>query len=129
MIAIRPAVESDRNHILATWLRTGVGGSGVPSVIWYREHERLLREVVLPRAAVRVAALEAEPAVIAGWVADEPGVLHYVHVKPRFRGNGIARMLVGRVIDAREYSHRPPEWFSVPGGWTFNPYRLWSPKQ
>lgn len=100
MIAIRPANSSDRNFILATWLRGAYYGNeffgNIDKAYFFETYGRAI-ELILDKTNVKasVACLLAEPDVILGYCIHEaPGALHWVYVKEPWRKQGIANMLL-----------------------------------
>lgn len=101
---IRPASRPDVSFICSSWLksfRDSAFAAGCPNSLYYYSHHKLL-EVILPRAVVAVATDPSDPDLIVGWACAEgqPGalILHYVYVKHRFRGFGVARRLVEALL-------------------------------
>lgn len=127
--AIRPvnlADESERNLVLKLWLVDGVDSAYADAVThraWYSDHERMLRERVLPSSTVECVVLRDEPSAILAWCCYSGDVLHFVHVKRRWRRVGLARMLLARHAFA-VYTHRTRmcSALPIPGAWQFNPY-------
>jgi len=66
-ILLRPGEPGDTNLILHNWLREGYKSTFARTFgheVWNREHERFLRENVLPRSAITVAADATMPDVV-----------------------------------------------------------------
>jgi GNAT superfamily N-acetyltransferase len=127
----------ERNHVLASWLRTMAGHKGVDEAYWvqatgreafFRGHELLLRERLIPATSFLVASLPEDESAIVGWVCYQPGVLHYVFVKPKWRKLGIAKRLIEAAFpnysQALTYTHRSQmaSSLSLPVQWKFDPY-------
>lgn len=103
LIGIRAANASDRNFILATFLRGLYYGDS-----WFREipkdifmahyHQVVERILSSPGVIVQVACLKADPEVILGYSVLGPNTtgitLHFIFVKSAWRGIGVARSLV-----------------------------------
>ena len=71
----RPHVESERNLVLSTWLRSESGSERgkLLGPAYYSTCEPWLRETVIPRSRIYVAALPADDDAIVGWLATERG--------------------------------------------------------
>ena len=98
-ILIRDAKPSDHALILHSWLKTGVDSQYARAIgtrVWFAMHERLIREVVIPRATLRVACLPEDPDVILAWCCYEGAALHYVYCKGRWQKLGIVRELLAQ---------------------------------
>lgn len=98
-----------RSLIFATWLKSYQNSSlfakGVPRETFFAQHHKVI-ERILERAEVRLAVLPDDPSVVFGWAVTEPGLVHYVYVKPDFRKYGIARALLAHVAgEPWRYSH------------------------
>lgn len=99
LISVRPGNSTDLPFIMSTWLNGTYYGNdwikeiekGIFMSTYHDLLERLLyRETVL----VTVACLKEASDVILGYCVTEGPVLHYVFIKPVWRGIGLARDLV-----------------------------------
>lgn len=74
-------------------------------MLYYAEHGRAIEAAFArPGVTTRVACVTGEPAAILGYAVLEqperdPPRLHWVHVRPRCGGQGIARALLQPIID------------------------------
>lgn len=98
-----------RSLIFATWLKSYQNSSlfakGIPREVFFAAHHKVI-ERILERAEVRLAVLPDDPSVVFGWSVTEPGLVHYVYVKPDFRKYGIAKSLLAHVAgEPWSYSH------------------------
>jgi len=118
-VVLRGGVATDHAHVRASWCETCdlEGGSKA------REREVLRR---IARGTIIVAAYDADPDVILGWICvrggtrDGEAIVDYVHVKPIYRGHGIARLLVqlaGATVIATARTER-----ALPDGWRHDPW-------
>lgn len=128
--ALRDATADDMPFVLSSWLKSAADDSGgVASAftrrVFYAEHERLIRESVLPRSAVRVAASPDSPDVIRGWTCSEATehgtLLHYVYVRFDWRKLGVARFLVDALGPIALQTHKISR---VENPYPYNPYPL-----
>jgi len=115
---MNPAVEGEESFILATWLRElrDADPSGLPDQLWFDAHRAHIKTVLAdPKSVVLVAAAADDPAQILGYVAAYPGShLEWVHVKKRYRGEGLA----GRLLRAAKVPSPTPSRFSTPSART-----------
>jgi hypothetical protein len=97
-VGLRPALGSDLAFIYRRWLQDlrHTDNSPLSDDIWfpaYREHINR----VLANEAVTVLVVHPADATneILGFVVAEPGVLHWVYIKPRYREKyGLCRRLL-----------------------------------
>lgn len=110
---MNPAVEGEEEFILATWLRElrDADPSGLPDDHWFAAHRAHIKTVLAdPKSVVLVAAAADDPAQILGYVAAYPGShLEWVHVKKRYRGEGLA----GRLLRSAGVGSPTPARFST----------------
>lgn len=113
LIGVRPYGDSDKNFVLATWLRGLYYGdsffSNIPKTIFMENYHAIL-EVFLQRHSnsIQVACLKEDPEVILGYsivrhlkVGEaDISVLDWIFVKTAWRGIGISQMLVPNKINA-----------------------------
>lgn len=127
---LRPATADDTPFVLSSWLQSAASDAGGMAALFgrktfYAEHERLIRESVLPRSRVRVASSPDAPDAIRGWACfeeTEHGThLHYVYVRFDWRYMGIAKCLVDSIGDIALQTHKVPR-AACP--FPFNPYPL-----
>ncbi len=113
LIGVRPFGESDKNFVLATWLRGLYYGdsffSSIPKTIFMENYHAIL-EGFLQRnsGSIQVACLKEDPEVILGYSVvrhlkvgeADISVLDWIFVKTAWRGIGISKMLVPNKINA-----------------------------
>lgn len=125
---LRDGTSEDVPFVLSSWLKSAaddVGGvaAAFTRKVFYAEHERLIRESVLPRSRVRVASSPAEPDAIRGWACfeeTEHGThLHYVYVRFDWRGLGVGKQLVDSIGDIALQTHSTRRAVSP---YPYNPY-------
>jgi hypothetical protein len=99
MYDVRDVVESDRNLILATFLRGLYYGdfffNEIPKDIFMDNYKRVA-EALISKSTVKVACLKDDPNIILGYsiLSNDFSTVHWVYVKSVFRKKGIARSLV-----------------------------------
>lgn len=96
--------------------------------IWYETMKHTL-DAVLPKARV-IVALPGDDAIrrVIGYVVvEKPNIIHYIYVKQKFRGLGVAAQLLEAATAALEassgyYTFRTPasKWLES-RGWKHNP--------
>lgn len=98
---IRDGKESDKNFVLATFLRGLYYGDSwfsiIPKNIFMDHYKRLANALVNhPQIIIKVACLKEDPDVILGYsiLSSDLSTIHWVFVKSAWRNNGIARSLV-----------------------------------
>lgn len=127
----RDMTESDRGWVFDSWMKSYLGSAEMTRIdrdVYWAMYRPIV-ERLLGRSTVRIAYdAELGPDTILGWrcmAADEP-VLHYVHVRGRFRRNGIARWMLDDVRDLPDgiYSHG---WHAparlLGEAWKYEPWR------
>lgn len=101
LVTVRDYIPSDRNFILATWLRGLKYGNewfdAIEAEAYYEYYQKAIDFILTKNTtAVRVACLKEDPEVILGYVVLNSlgNVVHWVFVKKAWRSIGIARNLV-----------------------------------
>lgn len=126
--------ETDRHYVLSSWTKsycakgrdTREHYSG--NWAWFFEDYTPIVQALLQRSCVTIASLQTNADVIAGWMAWEGDVLHYVVTKPNFRRLGVATwMLKGFASQAVSFTHRTSDArrCRLPDGWMYRRYRIW----
>ena len=102
-IAFRPYATTDINFILSNWLHTWANAPanfGVHKHVYYKTAEAHIKDT-LARCGAIVACDPNDPDDLFGFIAaeymDDETVIHWIHVKPSFRGFGIGRALFKKV--------------------------------
>jgi hypothetical protein len=105
--------ERDFAYVKKTWLR-GYASSRIGQALktsyyeaWSRVVDRWLES---PATRVRCAVLRVEPASIVGFAVvtemPERNIAHWVYVKDKWQGNGVARMIIQSFRDITwTYTH------------------------
>jgi len=135
---VRPAGENDLNYVRKTWLRE-YAENAEPSIealggaIPYFVHHARARDAAMQRGAVTIVSRSGIPDGICGFAVTELApveemathILHFVFVKARWRGHGIARLLLAPLLDRHvRFTHRTRslDVARLPRTWSFNPY-------
>lgn len=103
LVAIRVANDSDRNFILATWLRGLYYGDTwfgeIPKNIFMEKYHSILERLLsLDTTITVIACLKDDPEVILGYAVQDLNetTLHYAFVKKAWRNIGIAKDMVSK---------------------------------
>lgn len=129
-VVIRDANTDDINFIYATMLRGLYHGctfySYIDKTAFYSNYGQVIDRLLLkPSISLKVACLADEADVIVGYAISEPGTLHFVYVKSAFRGNGIAKQLLGSsVFSSVTHITKAGDAIRLKKGWTFNPFLI-----
>lgn len=144
--AFRLMAPTDVNLVLSTWLKSYAKSQETRHD--YCDRDRETREVIrdrrgqyfvdyepvvkaiLARSQVICACLPDTPDAVLGWMCIEEGTLHYVAVKSRWRGLGIAGKLLGGLEPMPlGYTHMTDhalEKLRIPDHWHFRPHRRYA---
>ncbi len=98
---IRDMKDTDKNFIMATWLRGLFYGdswfSEIPKDIFMNNYKKIASNMLeSPKVTVKIACLKEDPDVILGYsVASSDGkALVWIFIKTAWRQQGIGRSLV-----------------------------------
>lgn len=136
IIQIRPARFSDRSYCLKTWL-SSYSHSPVARALganYYRAWSGVVEEQYL-KSQVLVACLVDDPDSVVGFIVIGPQggsgerrydyAIHYLAVRERWRNQGIAKLLLGDLIQQIKvaYTHTPPPELKdkIPPTWFYEP--------
>lgn len=130
---IRDMHAGDRNRVISDWQRTCERQAPFSRM---RKHDFMVAmagrvDRLCARGEALVACNSERPDQIYGWAVSEPGdppVVHMAYVKETFRGVGVARVLLERLLPGAErfeFSHWPlePRVLTHFEGARFNPFR------
>jgi GNAT superfamily N-acetyltransferase len=102
-ITYREGKPSDYAHIVITWTQSALGSNfaaGIRKNTFIDHHKKMVQRTVETQQ-ILIACDPTDPDLIIGYVvysgSDARPVVHYVHVKVRFRGFGIGTALLNRV--------------------------------
>lgn len=128
---ILDGLHDARNLIYATWLRSYQSSSlitkNIPRDVFFAHHHRMLDGIFEREPVVKLAVMPELPDVVFGWSVTEPGIVHYVYVKPAFRRHGVAKALLAHVQGPVVYTHHTyilRDLHKHVAGSVFNPYLL-----
>lgn len=125
----RGARPSDWDRIRSDWKRSyrdSMFGRLLTTCGSSALYENLMSQVVeraLVHCDITCLVWQENDDAIAAWAATEgTSIVHYVYTKKDYRRLGLARRLVGHVVDAT-YTHSSVRLRDIrlPGGWTFDP--------
>lgn len=98
---IRDVKESDKNFVLATFLRGLYYGdswfSMIPKPIFMANYKHVAVALVnSPKTVIKIACLKEDPDVILGYsmLSSDYQTIHWVFVKAAWRNKGIAKALL-----------------------------------
>ncbi len=99
LVQVRDGVESDKNFILATFLRGLYYGDSWFSIIpknVFMDNYKVIAEILVQKGNIKVACLPEDPDVIIGYSILSPDFqgIHWVYVKSAWRKKGIAKALL-----------------------------------
>lgn len=130
LITIRDAKSSDKNFILATWLRGLYYGDSwfkdIPKNIFMEYYHRHLEDLILlPGVVIKVACLKEDEDVILGYAVtrfeQNQNILDWIFVKAAWRRIGIGKSLVPK--DLTVVTHLTAVGKSLkPSAVVFNPF-------
>lgn len=98
---IRNSRESDKNFVLATFLRGLYYGdswfSEIPKDIFMNNYKHIAEALInSPKVIIKIACLPDDPDVILGYsvLSSDYQTIHWIYVKQVWRKKGIGRSLV-----------------------------------
>lgn len=103
LVAIRDVTAQDTNFIMSTWLKGLRHGNDwfeiIPSDIYYASYHKVLERILMKsETIISMACLKEDPDTIIGYSVKEGDTLHFVYVRSRWRGKGIAKSLIPESI-------------------------------
>lgn len=126
MINIRAMEQQDRAFVYSTMLKGLFFGCELYSQIepkaFYDNYSKVV-DALLDSSEVRVAVLAETPDVILGYSITNGPILHWVFVKKAWRGQGIAKQLVGTITTVTHLT-KPGQAIKIKKQLTFNPFVL-----
>jgi GNAT superfamily N-acetyltransferase len=131
VFVVRPEASGERGFVLSAWARTSrevyERNEGLN---WRAYQDRMMIEILQrPSTSVRVISVNGDDA-LAGCVvlADGlhgpmPAIVYHLFVRKEARRMGLARLLLGRLIDADGvgFTERTPVGIIPPRRWRFVP--------
>lgn len=125
---LRPGTQQDLAFVVESWLLSFRDKARARTCgdLYMREYKAKIREL-LKRADLLVACDVDDPWFIVGFAVtsvghDETHRVHYVFVRKECRREGIARSLLGDLLDTGgvHYSHVSHQ-VNAPAAWVYNP--------
>jgi ribosomal protein S18 acetylase RimI-like enzyme len=99
-IMLREGIENDLGHIVVTWSKSYASSDFAKPMkfsTYMDNHIDLINET-LDTASIIVACLNDDQNIIIGYVVfelvDDETIVHYIHVKPKFRKYGVASLML-----------------------------------
>lgn len=128
-ITVRPAIPSDMDFILATWLRGQKYGNpfyfAQPKGPYFKKQaDYILTLLATPDVSVMVASDENAPEWVVGYAVYNSPMLHWVHIKESFRNKGVATLLLKDAKIEVAKGLTKVGWFILQKkGWIYDPKR------
>lgn len=101
------AQPDDLGHVIVTWCKSYHQSDFARSIKFntYMDHQKHLAQDIVDSCPVLITALEDDPSVIIGYTVFEPfnndTIIHYIHVKPKFRSFGIATLMIKEIAKGK----------------------------
>jgi GNAT superfamily N-acetyltransferase len=111
VITIRGPQSGDTNFVYATWLRGLYYGNDfikqIDKDIFMEEYHPVVTGILRrPGISIKIACLKEDEDVILGYSITEGSTLHWVFVKPVWRGIGVAKKLLpDKIITITHYTN------------------------
>lgn len=98
-VVIRPFVDSDRNFVIATWLKGNYFGNSffrqMPQNLYFEKYADHIQAVMSSQEShISIACDQDNETWIVGFAVFEKDNLHWCHVKEDYRKKGIATLLL-----------------------------------
>lgn len=98
VVKVRPGAPSDLAYVYSTWLRDlrRASGDSLPDDIWFPAHREYINRVLAdPQVELTILCAADAPREILGYVVAEPSeILHWIQIKPKFRGQHLTKLLL-----------------------------------
>lgn len=103
LVTIRPGALTDEPMIFSAWLHSLRHENALFRLIeqeaYFRHYHEIIRRILdRPQTIVLIACLREDEDVNLGFSVLEPNILHWVFVKPAWRGIGLMHDLVPNEI-------------------------------
>lgn len=126
LITIRDARVSDQAFIFSSFLKGLYYGNEyyrqIDKDVFMRKYKEVLNHLLIKSVCKVAHTLEDEDNLV-GYVIYEPGVLHYVFVKPALRRFGVAKQLIP--VDINTITHITKIGKSIkPEQWRLDPWKI-----
>jgi citrate lyase synthetase len=131
LVLLRPAVESDKNFIMATIMRGLYYGeswfSEIPKSVFMENYHKTVEYILnKPTTEVKIACLKDDPDIILAYsiIDSSKNVVHWVFSKKAWRGIGIAKSLVPENIKTATHLTKTGLVIIRKKDWTFDPFLI-----
>lgn len=120
--------EQDKNFILATFLRGLFYGeswfSEIKKSIFMDYYNKVVNHIIdSPKTSISIACLKEHPYTILGYaILSKPDIVHYVFVKKKWRGIGLAKDLVPSSATTATHLTKVGLAITKKKGFDFNPF-------
>lgn len=99
LIKLRPGLKTDEPFIYASWIKGVFYSDGkhrrAHIADFYKYYHDIISKIIeSPIAKITIACLQDDDDIILGYSVSEPQTLHWVYVKPAWRGIGLCQDLV-----------------------------------
>ncbi len=123
-VVLRSVTDEDIPFILSTWLRGLRSGNSwfkeIDSKSYFNFYQSVIGRLIRS-SRVDVAVLADDPDTIIGYIVYSEHVLHWIHVRGRWRKLGVGKMLVPKGIT--RVSHLTKLGLRLkPQHWSFDPF-------
>lgn len=127
LFAIRSGVLSDKNFIMASWLRGLRYGNRWFGLIvadkFFKAYQNVIEAILSnPNTRVNVVCLKEDPDVILGYCVYSDDTLHWVFIKKAWRKIGLANAIVPKNISTVTHLTSVGESIIKKKNWEFNPF-------
>jgi len=129
---LREGRAEDLPLVLDSWVKSYAGSKFAESIraagVSYERFQDLVAKNILGRSStqLRVAVWDQDgddtDAPIVGWSATEGSVVHYVWVRPQWRGDGLSKTLLGE----QTYTAATHKTRALPAGIRLDWMRVWA---
>lgn len=126
LVKIRDARVSDQAFIFSSFLKGLYYGNDFYRMIdkesFMRNYKKILEQLLI-KSQCKVACDPTDEDNLIGYAIYEPGIAHYLFIKPPFRRFGVGKSLLP--VDIHSYTHVTKIAKSlVPKHWKFDPFRI-----
>lgn len=129
MFTIDAGKDADLAFVVDSWRQSYWDAGAVRGMLrddyFAGQLTRITRLLTRPDIRFVVARDEQDPTLVLGWALSSGDVLHYVFVRHKLRGLGMAKAMLDGV-PIRQYTHRSQNIRAerTPKGWRYTPHVL-----
>lgn len=125
-ILIRDAKISDQAFIFSSFLKGNYYGNdfyrSIDKNTFMVKYKEVLTHLLI-KSTTKIACMKNDEDQVVGYSLYQPGILHYVFIKPTFRRFGISKMLIP--VDVIYCTHLTKIGKTLkPPSWKFDPFRI-----